>query len=126
MSNSPTTGLLQFDLSISTGRDLYQKALQALGPEAKRDHAFEEFSPPPAVTGLLRFNLDDPDGKMAHRRSAKALELALALFNIDEELRKRVNAELITDEEREAFESFAKFFDTNLEDLGIFIEDILS
>lgn len=34
----------------------------------------------------LKFNLDDPDDKMAHMRCVKALDMALAIWNIKQAL----------------------------------------
>ena len=121
-----TMGVLQFDLTTVEGRERYKKAIEAIEPVAAKDVELKELSQQPAAVALLKFNLDDPDGQEAYRRTAKGLDLALALHDVSEEISRRYNAEMITDEEREAFEKFGDFFVQVLEDRGIFFDDILS
>ena len=42
----------------------------------------------------LEYNLDDHDDKMAHKRAVKSTDLALALWEIEMNLRKRLEREL--------------------------------
>ena len=42
----------------------------------------------------LEYNLDDHDDKMAHKRAVKSTDLALALWEIEMNLRKRLVREL--------------------------------
>jgi hypothetical protein len=39
----------------------------------------------------LKFNLDDPDDKMAHMRCVKALDMALAIWNIKQALEEALD-----------------------------------
>lgn len=42
------------------------------------------------MKATLRFNLDDPDDRMAHFRCTKSLDMALVLFEILENTRKGI------------------------------------
>lgn len=42
------------------------------------------------MKALLEFNLDDTDDKMAHLRAVKSLDMALALWAMDEYLRSGI------------------------------------
>lgn len=43
---------------------------------------------------ILEFDLNDYDDKMAHKRAVKSTDLALALWEIEMNLRKRLEREL--------------------------------
>lgn len=42
------------------------------------------------MKGILEFNLDDQDDEVAYMRCIKARDMALALFDMDQELRRLV------------------------------------
>ena len=42
------------------------------------------------MKALLKFDLDDPDDKMAHMRCVKATDMAIAIFEIQNNLRRQV------------------------------------
>lgn len=41
------------------------------------------------MEGILKFNLDDQDDQVAHLRAVKALDLAMALWDMDHYLRSK-------------------------------------
>ena len=65
----------------------------------------------------LIFNLSDPDDVMAHKRCVKALDLALALWDIDQHLRWESKykdnemAEVIREKLREIMDEYGLVFD---------------
>ena len=42
------------------------------------------------MKGILEFNLDDQDDEIAYMRCVKARDMALALFDMDQELRRLI------------------------------------
>jgi hypothetical protein len=58
------------------------------------------------MKATLEFNLDDPDDRMAHLRCVKALDMALALFEINYNLRKKVERDDI-----DVWEAIVDIFD---------------
>jgi len=42
------------------------------------------------MEGILKFNLDDQDDQIAHLRAVKALDIAMALWDVDQYLRRTI------------------------------------
>jgi hypothetical protein len=57
------------------------------------------------MKATLEFDLNDPDDRMAHLRAIKSLDMAMVLWEIQSNLRKRVEWEL------ESFEADSDRFD---------------
>lgn len=56
------------------------------------------------MKAVLKFDLDNPDDKLAHRRCVQALDLCLTLYNITEVLRKYRKHVDLNEEQYKLFE----------------------
>ena len=60
----------------------------------------------------ILYNLNDPDDRMAHMRAIKSLDMASALFEITQNLRKKVIRRFEDDEkEYDEFDGIQELFD---------------
>ena len=67
----------------------------------------------------ILYNLNDPDDRMAHMRAIKSLDMASALFEITQNLRKKVIRRFEDDEkEYDEFDGIQEVFDRIHEILG--------
>ena len=83
------------------------------------------------MKAILEFNLDEHDDKMSHLRCTKALDLALALWEIYNNLKNSLEAELDNEEDSiykqyEVLEKVQTFINETLENNGIFIDDLIN
>jgi len=71
------------------------------------------------MKAILTFNLDDPDDRMAHLRCVKAINLALALFDIEGYLRgkEKYDGCEISGETREQLYEIMNKYDITLDNL---------
>ena len=78
----------------------------------------------------ILYNLNDPDDRMAHMRAIKSLDMASALFEITQNLRKKVIRRFEDDEkEYDEFDGIQEVFDRIneiLEDNNIDIEELIN
>jgi len=81
---------------------------------------------------ILEFDLNDHDDKMAHKRAIKSTDLALALWEIEMNLRKRLERELefkeFKNEDVEVYDVIDMCMDNILKtisDHNIDIEDLI-
>jgi len=81
---------------------------------------------------ILEFDLNDHDDKMAHKRAIKSTDLALALWEIEMNLRKRLERELefkeFKNEDVEVYDVIDMCMDNILKTIGdhnIDIEDLI-
>lgn len=75
--------------------------------------------------GILEFNLDEPEGREAHRRTIKALELALALSCIQEDVHKKIRHSS-DEEEVKHLEKVLNNIHERLDQYGIVLDDLIS
>jgi len=87
----------------------------------------------PASLGILEFNLDESEGREAHARSLKSLDLCLVLWDLQHEVfRKAYKYEEIegidspTKEQLEAVERIADRFHQMLQDRNINLDELIS
>ena len=81
---------------------------------------------------ILEFDLNDHDDKMAHKRAVKSTDLALALWEIEMNLRKRLERELeskeLKNEDVEVYDVIDMCMDNifnTIRDHNIDIEDLI-
>jgi hypothetical protein len=78
----------------------------------------------------ILYNLNDPDDRMAHMRAIKSLDMASALFEITQNLRKKVIRRFEDDEkEYDEFDGIQEVFDRIheiLEDNNINIDELIN
>lgn len=72
----------------------------------------------------LEFNLNDPEDAMAHKRCVKALDMALVLFEIQNNMIKYVES-ILPDTNLEPAHVFRDKVDRLLEAHGINIEELV-
>lgn len=82
------------------------------------------------MKAILEFNLDEHDDKMSHLRCTKALDLAIALWEIRNNLRSSIEAKLDNDKhsidkQYEVLDKVQTFINERLEDNGIFIDELI-
>ena len=56
------------------------------------------------MEAILKFNLDDPDDKLNHRKAIDGEKAHLVIWEINQWLRKKLKYEQISDEQYTAFE----------------------
>ena len=81
----------------------------------------------------LEFDLNDPDDKMAHLRCVKSTDMAIALFEIEMNLKKKMERELEAKEMRgetvDPYDSIQMIMDYIFETIhenGINIEELIN
>ena len=81
----------------------------------------------------LEFDLNDPDDKMAHLRCVKSTDMAIALFEIEMNLKKKMERELEAKEMRgetvDPYDSIQMIMEYILETIhenGINIEELIN
>lgn len=62
------------------------------------------------MKAILEFDLNDPDDNMAHKRCVKSLDMALALWEIQTNLRKRCENMVEHSKEESKFEALEIIF----------------
>lgn len=81
------------------------------------------------MKATLEFNLDDHDDKLALLRCVKATNMAIALFEIEMNLKKRCEFALDADDNMNKYEAleliFEKLYDT-IHESGINIEELIN
>ena len=77
------------------------------------------------MKAILEFDLNDRDELEAHQRCIKALDLALALYEIGQELR-RITKYGEDEEKVKHTEEFKKSFYRILDEHGVVLDDLLS
>ena len=79
------------------------------------------------MEAILKFNLDEPDDVVAHMRAVKALDMMLALWDIDQYLRAQTKYnESLTGEASDAlYQAREKLRDAMLE-RGISFDELLN
>ena len=61
--------------------------------------------------GILEFDLNEPDDATAHKRAVKALDLCLALLDIEQEFRKQIRYnESLTEEAIESLNNMRESY----------------
>jgi len=78
------------------------------------------------MKAILEFDLNEQEDVAAHKRATKALDMALALWDIDHYLRTQVKYnEALTQEAHDACESARERFYEILNERNISIDEIL-
>ena len=78
------------------------------------------------MKATLEFDLNEQEDITAHKRAVKALDMAVALWDIDQYLRTQVKYnEALSQEAHDAFESAREKFYEILNERNINIDDIL-
>jgi hypothetical protein len=78
------------------------------------------------MKATLEFDLNEQEDVTAHKRAVKALDMAVALWDIDQYLRTQVKYnEALSQEAHDAFESAREKFYEILNERNINIDDIL-
>ena len=78
------------------------------------------------MKAILEFDLNEQEDIVAHKRATKALDMALALWDIDHYLRTQVKYnEALTQEAQDAFESAQERFYEILNERNVSIDEIL-
>lgn len=78
------------------------------------------------MKATLEFDLNEQEDIAAHKRAVKALDMAVALWDIDQYLRTQVKYnEALSQEAHDAFESAREKFYEILNERNINIDDIL-
>jgi len=76
---------------------------------------------------ILEFDLNEPDDKQAHMRAIKSLDMMLALWDIDQYLRKQVKYnESLTDEQHNVLDEAREEFYSIINKHGISFDELLS
>lgn len=83
------------------------------------------------MKGILEFNLDDPDDKMAHKRCVKSLDMALAFWDIFYETKRYIEDALETDDCKnydkwEAMDFIYKALSDKMEEYHLDLEELVS
>ncbi len=78
------------------------------------------------MKAVLEFNLDEPDDRQSHMRAVKALDLTIALWDVQEYLHRKIDNGQLTPEQRAVFEEIQKEFFSIKDNHNITFEDILS
>ena len=83
------------------------------------------------MKAILEFNLEEHDDIMSHLRCTKALDLAIALWEIHNNLKTSIEAELdndknSVDKQYEVLDKVQTFINETLEENGIFIDDLIN
>lgn len=76
---------------------------------------------------ILEYNLDDADDTMAHLRAVKSLDMALVLWEMAYNVKKRVHNQ-IEFEKLDAYDAVDKVFEAlweNLNERGINLDDLV-
>lgn len=78
------------------------------------------------MKAILEFDLNEQEDIVAHKRATKALDMALALWDIDHYLRTQVKYnEALTQEAQDAFERAQERFYEILNEHNISIDEVL-
>ena len=77
----------------------------------------------PARMATLQFNLDTPEGTDALKDALSGFDSRMALYDLAQELRKKLKYETISEEAYAALEQFRKFFYETLNYHNVKIED---
>ncbi len=77
------------------------------------------------MKAILEFDLNDRDDNLAHNRCVKALDLVMALMEIDEELRVKIKYGDLTEEQYDTYEKVREFLHDTMNERGIFLNDLV-
>jgi len=80
---------------------------------------------------ILEFDLNDPDDIMAHMRAVKSTDMALVLWEIVYNIRKRIDSRIESDEylDLSQYDIVEKVFDEiweEMKDRGIVIDELIN
>lgn len=80
------------------------------------------------MKATLNFDLEDLDDKMAHQRCVKATDMALVLWELSYNFRKKFEAEIEKENhtDYEIVEMFYKGFYELMEEHGIILDDLIN
>jgi hypothetical protein len=82
------------------------------------------------ATATLTYNLEDPDDRMAHLRAIKSTDMAIALFEITSNLKKKCRS--IAEDEKQKLNAYSamnevfKGISEILEEQGIKIDELIN
>jgi len=77
---------------------------------------------------ILEYDLNDPDDQMAHLRAIKSLDMALVLWEMAYNVKKRIQSQAET-ENLDSYDAIEKVFETLWEELnehGINLDDLVN
>jgi len=78
------------------------------------------------VKAILEFNLDDPEDREAHLRAVLSLDMAIAIWDMQNEFSSRLKHSTLTDEEYKVTENLKERFYEILNEKGIDIDKLMS
>jgi len=82
------------------------------------------------MDAILKFNLEDHEDRQTHLRCVKATDMALSIFEIQFNLKKKLirvlDAEEATDAEYATLEKVFSHINRELEDKGINIDELIN
>ena len=78
------------------------------------------------MKGILEFDLDNPDDKMAHMRCVKATDMALMLWDIKQKIRSKLKySEDLSEDELHQWEVMQDEFYSIADDCGINLDELI-
>jgi hypothetical protein len=78
------------------------------------------------MKAILEFDLNEPDDKEAHLRATMSLNLALAIWDMQQEFRGRLKHGQLSDEEYEVTKKLSDRFYQILNENGIDLDRLMS
>lgn len=84
------------------------------------------------MKAILEFNLDDPSDREAHARAIKSTDLALILWDLQQEVFRKarkygeLNGEKLTEEQQQIIEQVSEQFEQMMAERNISLDEILS
>lgn len=83
------------------------------------------------MKAILEFNLDEMEDQMSHLRATKSTDLALALWEIQNNMKHLIENSLdddsgSVDKQYELLDKVQEFINVTLEEHGIILEDLIN
>ena len=78
------------------------------------------------MKAILEFDLNEPDDREAHLRATLSLDMALAIWDMQQEFRSRIKYGQLSDEEYRVTEDLKDRFYQILNEKGIDLEKMMS
>ena len=78
------------------------------------------------MEAILKFNLDNPDDKIAHMRCVKATDMALMLWDIKQKIRSKLKySDDLSEDELHQWEVMQDEFYSIADDYGINLDELI-
>ena len=83
------------------------------------------------MKAILEFNLDEAEDQMSHLRATKSTDLALVIWEIQNNMKYVIESSLdddggSVDKQYELLDKVQEFINTTLEEHGIIIDDLIN